>query len=271
MDWSDEHYVKLYTRDTATWLLLPWQSRALLMMVMRKLDKAGVLDLGRDVERALAAVVMCPIKFVRDGLPALLKEGTLKLVDGRLIAPKFLDAQETRKTHVQSSREHREKKKALALRQVLELPTPPRDGACQSVTSGDPPSPALPVPSPLKDLSRKKPRERLPKREKPPDPRHAETVKALYERYPQHFFLGVNAGKDAKAVERLLTLGDTPEIVARVGRALSRNDFPRTRTLSELVSNWPHFATDSPSPIKGRVEPGDFSNVKAGLLGAGEW
>lgn len=58
MRWSDERYVRVYTRDSANWLSWPWRARALLPLLLRKVDRAGLLKLpsGRPVA-ALAAVV----------------------------------------------------------------------------------------------------------------------------------------------------------------------------------------------------------------------
>ena len=48
MRWEDENYVRLYTRDTTDWKLLSWEARALFVLLMRKLDRAGILELGRQ-------------------------------------------------------------------------------------------------------------------------------------------------------------------------------------------------------------------------------
>ena len=43
MDWANERYVRLYTRDTVTWKMWPWEARAIFPLLMRKVDRAGVL------------------------------------------------------------------------------------------------------------------------------------------------------------------------------------------------------------------------------------
>lgn len=45
MNWSDERYVKLYERDTLTW---PWQAKCVFALLLRKVDRSGVLDTGRS-------------------------------------------------------------------------------------------------------------------------------------------------------------------------------------------------------------------------------
>ncbi len=53
LKWDDERYVRLYTRDTSTWLRLTWEGRFVLMALLRKLDRSGNLDLG-DEGRVIA-------------------------------------------------------------------------------------------------------------------------------------------------------------------------------------------------------------------------
>ena len=57
MRWDDERYVRLYTRDTTDWLALSWQAQGLFVLILRKVNRAGVIDLGRAGKRGLAAHV----------------------------------------------------------------------------------------------------------------------------------------------------------------------------------------------------------------------
>ncbi len=109
MDFANERYVRIYTRDTATWKLLPWQGRALLPLIFRKLDRAGMADLGEaeTPAEAVAALVDLPEEVCAVGLPALLKRGVLVLQGGQLRAPKFVEAQECGASGAQRVREHR--------------------------------------------------------------------------------------------------------------------------------------------------------------------
>lgn len=109
MRWEDERYVRLYTRDSATWALLPWQGRCLLPLLLRKVDRAGVLEVleGEEVA-ALAELVKVPEEVVGPGLEALQKRGTVVIRAGKLQLPTFLAAQEARasdKIRQQKSRE----------------------------------------------------------------------------------------------------------------------------------------------------------------------
>jgi hypothetical protein len=95
MDWANEWWVRLYTRDTTTWKLLAWEARSVLMHMLRKVDRAGVLEVGDDGVLGLAAILDMPEDVVATHLPALLKRGAVELVGTAYILPKFLDAQET--------------------------------------------------------------------------------------------------------------------------------------------------------------------------------
>jgi hypothetical protein len=116
VDWANERYVRLFVRDTTTWKLLPWQARALLPLILRKLDRAGVIDLGEDGEEGLAAMVEVPLEFVQEGLPSLLKRGVFKMAHGKFVMPNFLAAQEAKQSDAQRKRESRENQRLAAMR-----------------------------------------------------------------------------------------------------------------------------------------------------------
>ena len=124
MDWANEKYVRLFVRDTTTWKLLPWQSKALLPLIMRKLDRSGIIDLGEDGEEGLAAVVEVPLEFLQAGLPALLKRDVYRVLGGKLVMPNFLAAQEARQSDAQRKRESRENQRLAAMKSqsVTECP-----------------------------------------------------------------------------------------------------------------------------------------------------
>lgn len=111
MNWEDEPFVKLYTRDTTDWCLWPWQSQALLPLLMRKVDRAGVIDLGTHGTRGLGAHLKAPQEFIEAGLAGLLEDGCVELHGARyLIIRSFKEAQEARqndRTRQQASRERR--------------------------------------------------------------------------------------------------------------------------------------------------------------------
>jgi hypothetical protein len=113
MLWEDERYVRLYTRDTTNWVLAPWAAKCVLMAVMRKLDRAGTLDLGDDGMEGLAAIVTGPLDFVTDGMAYWLKRKTFEMRGSRLVMVNFLEAQEASASDKKRAREHRERSRDL--------------------------------------------------------------------------------------------------------------------------------------------------------------
>lgn len=114
MDWANERYVRLYTRDTVTWLRLRWEGQCVLVLALRKLDRAGVLDLGGvDPHEAIETVTGLPMEVAKAGLDRCLQLGVFVIDGDRLLMPKFLDAQEATASNAERQRRHRAKKKAL--------------------------------------------------------------------------------------------------------------------------------------------------------------
>ena len=58
MNFEDEHYVRIYTKDTKTWLRWGWEGQTVFMHLMRRLDKAGVLE---DIEDPVPDVEPTPL------------------------------------------------------------------------------------------------------------------------------------------------------------------------------------------------------------------
>lgn len=112
MNWAEEKFVKLFTRDTPTWLCWPWQARALAPLLMRKLEGEGRLAIGRiQPSRAIACTVGLPEEVVDIGLKAMLEDGTLELRENGLWWPEFEEAQESRKSEALRLREYRAKQR----------------------------------------------------------------------------------------------------------------------------------------------------------------
>jgi hypothetical protein len=94
MNFSDEEYVRLYTTDTVTWDMLSWESRALLVLALRKFDRSGVFEFGHhDIERSLSSKTKLPVEIVSTGLRALFSEEIWILEEGRIFWPKYIEAQ----------------------------------------------------------------------------------------------------------------------------------------------------------------------------------
>jgi hypothetical protein len=94
MDWSSERYVRVYTRDTADWLALGWEAQALFVLLLRKMDRVGSLDLGRHGARGLAALLRVPLEVVERALPLLLADGCIEQHETVLVCRNFIEAQE---------------------------------------------------------------------------------------------------------------------------------------------------------------------------------
>ncbi len=95
MRFEDERYVRVYTRDTSTWLMLGFEGQSVFTLLLRKVDRTGVFDLGgSDAAEAVAAVIRAPVEVVTAGLARLLQRGVIERGTDCLIFPKFIDAQE---------------------------------------------------------------------------------------------------------------------------------------------------------------------------------
>lgn len=110
MRWDDERYVRLYTRDTGTRVRMPWEARALHAELLRKVDRAGILELDPEEPiEALADLVRIPVDVVRMALGALERKEWVCINGSRLSIPNFLEAQETRQNDAQRKRDQRER------------------------------------------------------------------------------------------------------------------------------------------------------------------
>jgi hypothetical protein len=121
MRWEDERYVRLYTRDTTDWLALSWKAQGLFALIMRKVDRAGLLDLGKAGKRGLAAHIGGPSAWaeVEPCLDELLADGCVQINDRTLFVPNFMEAQEAIQSDKQRKRDQRERALARAKYDVL--------------------------------------------------------------------------------------------------------------------------------------------------------
>lgn len=141
MRWEDERYVRTYVRDTPGWILGPWQARACLHPILRKLDRAGLYPLGEDGIEGLAAVIMLPLEVVQVGLDWWLSRKTFEVHGEVLVMPKFIEAQEATQSDVARQRARRERARAeVTKRDVLSQFAIDES---QTVTNGHDPSHAV--------------------------------------------------------------------------------------------------------------------------------
>lgn len=129
MNWSDERYVRLFTRDTVTWLRWSFETRAIFCLLLRKVDRSGVLETGRDDKaEALALTLMAPIEACRKALSELMACGTVAASDTSLVIPRFIEAQECRMSDKARQKESREKRAVAKLEN--------HDDACHTPSHG---------------------------------------------------------------------------------------------------------------------------------------
>ncbi len=111
MDWSNENWVRMYTRDTEDDLVLPWQARAIWKEMLCKFDRSGLIELKRG-RAGLAALVRYPIEVIDVAIPELVADGRVREIANGYFAPNFMTAQEAPASDKHRKRESREKRRA---------------------------------------------------------------------------------------------------------------------------------------------------------------
>jgi hypothetical protein len=152
MNWGDERYVRLYTRDTADWLALPWQSRAVWPLLLKKADRSGLIDVanGPSRVRRISALIALPVEVTEEGLRGLLEDRYgIRETDAGYFMPNFVEAQEARQSDAQRQRESRARRRAAA-----ELAVTKRD----SMSRDDQPMNTAPAPEVVAKPVRSRPR-----------------------------------------------------------------------------------------------------------------
>lgn len=135
MNFEDEHYIRIYTRDTKTWLRWGWEGQTVFVLTMRRLDKAGIVDVDDPVED-VALLTGLPVDVVRIGFARVLASKTFEVRAGKLIAPRYIEGQTAAKSDTQRQRESRERRRASARLEVSDSIAETIDDS--AVTSRDP-------------------------------------------------------------------------------------------------------------------------------------
>ncbi len=112
MDWENENWVKVYTRDTGDIMAIGWEGRAVLWELMRKVDRAGVLDEADD--SVIAEMLRLPHDVTEVGLARLKKRLVIERTEEALVLVNFLTAQEARSSNKQRQSEFRARRRAMA-------------------------------------------------------------------------------------------------------------------------------------------------------------
>lgn len=130
MDWSNEPYVRVYTRVTDDDLALSFDAISLWRAILLLFDRSGVLQTRRGA-RGLAAVTRMPIERLEPALRELLNDGRLQSIDGGFIAPNFVAAQTAVKSDRLRQKELRDRRRLDSLstskQPVAEVPVTIRD------------------------------------------------------------------------------------------------------------------------------------------------
>lgn len=138
MNWEDEPYIKEYTRDTVEFKLLPWQAKCIAGLMRRKLDRAGVMEIGKYTPaQAVAAMIDVPIEIVEAGLAALLDDGSFVVRGNSIVCPNYIEAQEARqsdKARQAASRQRRRDKAGVTENHTASHDDAKRDRVSQNVT-----------------------------------------------------------------------------------------------------------------------------------------
>ncbi len=111
MNWDDEPFIKVFKNDTVHWHLFKWEGQCVLQGLMRKVDRAGVIDLADGLEGLSMMLGDMPVNVIETGLARLAKYGTVIKDGSRLIIPNFLIAQTSRQSDKQRQRESRERRR----------------------------------------------------------------------------------------------------------------------------------------------------------------
>lgn len=133
MDWANERYVRLFIRDTVTWRRWSWQARAIFCLLLRKVDRAGVLDTGRDDKaEALALILDVPIDVAGVVLDEWVTSGTVVVRDTAISIPNFMVAQETSQSDRMRQQQSRDRKRLANIQNSEDA----RHSLSQPVTDG---------------------------------------------------------------------------------------------------------------------------------------
>lgn len=272
MNWDDERYVRLYTRQTPTWLMMAWQGRAVFPLLLKAADRAGVIDLGDEGLVGLSALIGIPLEVVTPGIETLRAKGTIRVTAKVIVIPKFIEAQEVPISDAARKRAQRERTRDIAAQaEILKAVQAVGEDVSRGVTRGHaasqpvtpnqteptkPTEPDLFAGSQANAAPGVKPKRR--REDKPPDPRHAPAVARLTEIFAEAMGHKYGfAGRDAKAVTTLLAYGTDEEIFRRWRIGLTNAPgFYRIATIHDLADRWNGLAepTARAGPISKRAD-----------------
>lgn len=140
MDWANEPYVRLYTRETTDDLELSWEALALWHALLRKFDRSGLME-ARNGWSSVSKATRIPQEIAERAGAELVRDGRVRLVSSGVFAPNFVEAQTASKSDKVRQRESRDRRRARAeSMQDMDF-APSNHAASHDVTTGHEASP----------------------------------------------------------------------------------------------------------------------------------
>lgn len=115
MDFSDEPYVRKYTRKTVTNRLLGWEGRAVLDAMLGEFDPAGIFEIRGDAARCIMAVTEIPLEVVKLALQRLIETETWVVTARSITWPTYEEAQNCMRSDRIRKRESRRARSAQSV------------------------------------------------------------------------------------------------------------------------------------------------------------
>jgi hypothetical protein len=132
VDWANEEYVRVYTRETTDDVELSWQALALWRTLLTKFDRSGLLPI-RNGWSSVAKIARWPVDVVEAAGPELVRDGRIRMTKAGLFAPNYVEAQTASKSDKLRQRESRDRRRdETAALQDVEITQP----APSNVTQG---------------------------------------------------------------------------------------------------------------------------------------
>jgi len=266
MDFSDERWVKLYVRDTPTWCLWDWEARAVFCFLLRVVDRAGVMDLGKRPEEALSVLIRVPLAVARRSLKTLQNCGTITVNSrGTLIIHQFLPAQTARQKN-----RHRQEASREFRRLNMQNYSPPCHTVSHGVTRGHTAS-QMSHDVTTRGEERRLEETRLEKIPTPLPPSGAAALslnhllsesKATYEAARPGDPFKPPDKKELAAARKLLTFATSEQICARLKIGLEQplGAWLAVSNLSDLLRKWDQLGAKP--DMKKPPSPGVFTETK---------
>jgi hypothetical protein len=145
VNFEDERYVRLYTRDTPRWISWRWETRAVFEELLRKVDRTGRIEWPARVgTKALAESLRIPHRVVAAALEQLAEQDgpndtpTIVLGAGWLTLTKYVEGQNAKSramTGAERTAEWRARQNGSGQRSIAECDdASQRDDDCDDVT-----------------------------------------------------------------------------------------------------------------------------------------